>query len=462
MIFARTVLATIALCCFGLAQGNPDLTITWVGQSCFVMRTDGGPTVVTDPPAASVGYTLPAIAADAVTVTHNHTDHNNAAGVGGKFTLIDGRPVTARQQLAAGTLTFTLIPGFHDNQNGAVRGPNTMMMWTQSGLKIAHLGDLGQDQLTAAQLADLQNVDILFIPAGGFFTITPERAAGYVNELKPKVAILMHYRTAIGGPAQLATVPAASAAFSPVVYKPAAVTVNRATLPAATEVWVMQPSSDAVAVNSAGFSPGAPVAPGSIASVFGKITGSQTTAAGSYPLPRKLGETEVLVDGNAVPLYYASPGQINLQVPSAQAAGPALAEVRVGGQTIARAPLTVLPNAPGLYAVANQDGRLNAATAPARRGEVLHIYGTGVGAVTPAVDDGAAAPAKPLSSGAVLPNVFLGPRQLVVQFSGLAPGTAGGWQIDVLLPGDSPTGPNLSLVVVNGLTSNPMAVSVIQ
>jgi uncharacterized protein (TIGR03437 family) len=122
----------------------------------------------------------------------------------------------------------------------------------------------------------------------------------------------------------------------------------------------------------------------------------------------------------------------------------------------------VLPNAPGLYAAANQDGRLNSATAPAHPGEVLHIYGTGVGAVTPAVDDGAAAPVQPLSPGVVPPNVFLGPRQLVVGFSGLAPGTAGGWQIDVVLPRDSPTGPDLPLVVVNGLSSNPIAVTVVQ
>ncbi len=459
---AQTALAMIALCCPAVAQLNPDLSITWVGQSCFVIRTDGGPIVVTDPPVASVGYTLPNITADAVTITHNHTDHNNSAGVGGKFTLIDGRPATTRQELAAAGLSFTLIPGFHDNQNGAVRGPNTMMRWNQAGLKIAHLGDLGQDQLTAAQLADLQNLDILFIPAGGFFTISPERAAGYVNELRPRIAILMHYRTALGGPAQLAALPAAGAPFSPVVYKPAAVTVNQSTLPTSTEVWVMQPSSDTVAVNSASFSAGAPVAPGSIASIFGKITGSQTTAINSYPLPRKLGETEVLVDGTTVPLFYASPSQINLQVPMAQAAGQALAEVRVGGQVIARAPLTVVPNAPGLFAVANQDGRLNTSTAPAHRGEVLHIYGTGVGAVTPVVDDGAPALAQPLSIGLVPPNVFLGTSQLAVGFSGLAPGTAGGWQIDVLLPRDSPVGNNLSLVVVNGLTSNPIPVAVIE
>jgi uncharacterized protein (TIGR03437 family) len=447
LIRASLVLIALSLC--AVAQG-PDLSITWIGQSCFVIRTAGGPTVVADPPVASVGYTLPPLTADAVTITHNHTDHNNAAGVGGRFTLIDGRPVTARQEITAAGLTFTLIPGFHDNQNGAVRGPNTMIRWTQAGLNIAHLGDLGQDQLTDAQLADLRDLDILFIAAGGFFTVTPERAAAYVNELRPRIAILMHYKTALGGPAQLAPLPAAAAPFSPLVYKPSAVTINRSTLPAAAEVWVMQPASV----------PGAPVAPGSIASLFGKITGSQTTAAQSYPLPLKLGETEVLVDGKAVPLYYASPGQINLQVPAAQPAGQALAEVRVGGQVIARAPVTVIPNAPGIFAVTNQDGRLNAPATPARRGQVLHIFGTGVGAVTPAIDDGVPAPAQPLSIGLVPPNVFLGSRQLVVQFSGLAPGTAGGWQIDVLVPGDSPTGDNLPLVVVSGATSNPIPIAV--
>lgn len=125
------------------------------------------------------------------------------------------------------------------------------------------------------------------------------------------------------------------------------------------------------------------MAPGSIAAVFGKIAGSQTTAAGSYPLPR-WAKRRCWWTEKAVPLYYASPGQIDLQA-AAQAAGQALAEVRVRGQTTARAPVTVLPNAPGLYGVTNQDGRLNTSAAPAHRGVVLHIYGTGVGAVAPAV-----------------------------------------------------------------------------
>src|SRR5205814_10064845 len=121
------------------------LSITWVGQACFILKTDGGPVVFVDPPVASLGYAIPAVAADAVTISHNHTDHNNSAGVTGKFTLIDGRPITARQEITAAGITFAMIPGFHDNAGGTVRGQNTIMRWTQAGLKMAHFGDLGQE-----------------------------------------------------------------------------------------------------------------------------------------------------------------------------------------------------------------------------------------------------------------------------------------------------------------------------
>ena len=204
------------------------------------------------------------------------------------------------------------------------------------------------------------------------------------------------------------------------------------------------------------------MAPGSIASLFGKFTGSQTAAAGAYPLPAKLGDTEVLLAGKAVPLYYVSSTQVNLQVPAGQAAGQVLTEVRVGGQVRSRSPLTVIPTAPGIFAVANQDGRVNTANVPAHPGEVLHIYATGQGAVTPAVDDGVAAPAQPLATSPNLPNVFLGGRQLTVLYNGLAPGFAGVWQIDVMIPADAPTGPDLALTVVNGIVSNPISVSVVR
>ena len=449
------VLAFFLWICSAAAQ-QPDLSITWIGQSSFILRTTGGPTVVTDPPVASVGYAIPAVAADAVTITHNHTDHNNAAGVGGTPVLVDGRPVTARTEMPAAGMTFTLIPGFHDNQNGAQRGPNTMIAWTQAGLKIAHLGDLGQDQLTDAQASELRNLDILFVPAGGFFTITPERAAAYVKELNPRVAILMHYRTGIGGPAQLAGVPAASAPFSPVIYKSSTVVVKSGALPVGQEVWVMQPLSDASAVNAAGFTAGAPLAPGSVMTVFGSFRGSETAPASAYPLPRKIGDTEVLVDGKAVPLFYVSPGQINAQVSAAQAVGPAAADIRVNGQSVGRAPLTIVPFAPGLFGAINADGKLNSASAPAKRGDVLQIFGTGQGAVTPAQDDGVAAG----SSVALTPNVFLDGRQLDVTYSGLAPGLAGVWQLNVAIPRDARTGPALLLSIVQGTASTSAIVAV--
>jgi uncharacterized protein (TIGR03437 family) len=271
----------------------------------------------------------------------------------------------------------------------------------------------------------------------------------------------MHYKTALGGPSQVAGLPDAAASFSPLIYKPSAVKVNRISLPLSTEVWVMQPASDAVAVSAATFAAGAPVAPGSIEAAFGTFTGSQTTSPGAYPLPRKLGDTEAFVDGNAVPLFYASPAQVNLQVPAATAPGQSLLEVKVGGQSRGRGPLTVVPSAPGLFAVTNQNGAVNSAAVPAHRGETLQIFGTGQGAVIPSPDDGAAAGSQPLSS-AVAPNVFLSGRQLVVAFSGLTPGLAGVWQINVTLPSDAPTGPALPLVVVNGSTSNTLPVAVVQ
>ncbi len=116
---------------------------------------------------------------------------------------------------------------------------NTIVRWTQAGLKMAHFGDLGQEQLTDAQLADLRDLDVIFVPAGGFFTVrSGAHGTVCVAQLRPRVAILMHYRTAIGGAAQTAGLPAVAAAFAavePVVYKPSTVTITQVTLPAVTE-----------------------------------------------------------------------------------------------------------------------------------------------------------------------------------------------------------------------------------
>jgi uncharacterized protein (TIGR03437 family) len=121
--------------------------------------------------------------------------------------------------------------------------------------------------------------------------------------------------------------------------------------------------------------------------------------------------------------------------------------------------VNVVAMSPGLFAAANQDGHANSADAPAHPGEILAVYGTGFGPTVPPIPDGAASPASPLATGAP-PNVFLEGRQLAVQFAGLAPGLAGVWQINIVLPNDAPTGPQLSLSMVSGVASNVLPVAI--
>ncbi len=440
------------------AQG---VRITFIGQACFVVQNaDGSSTVIADPPAAAIGYPLPATPADAVFITHNHGDHNFSAGVRGNFTLVDGRPATARQEMTAAGLPFVLIPGFHDNQNGAARGPNTIIRWTQGGLRLAHMGDFGQDALTEAQLADLGDLDVLFVPAGGFFTISPSQSADLVRQLKPRVAILMHFRTALGGPAQLAGFPAAADPFPNLRFKPSTVVVSRAALPSTTETWLLEVDAEAVAVNAASFTRGIPVAPGSLVSVFGRFAGADRGAAPSLPLPRQLANAEVRVGDKAAPLLFVSPGQINFQAPGQLESGQQVLEVRTGGERVARGSVTVVPGAPGLFVVVNENGRLNSASNPARRGQVVQIFATGQGAVTPAAEDGTAGPVDPLARSNEQPSVYFGGRLGTTQFSGLAPGFAGLWQINAVIPPDAPVGNNVQVAVIQGLVSNEIGMTI--
>jgi len=241
-----------------------------------------------------------------------------------------------------------------------------------------------------------------------------------------------------------------------VVYKASTVVLSRSPLPATPEVWVMEPLAPAVVVNSGSLAVGTPVAPGSLASIFGSFTGSDTMA-GSVPLAQRLGQTEVFIGGTAAPLLYVSPSQINLQIPSAAGLGQFLVEVKVGGQTVARAPVTVVSRAPGVLGVFNADGRANSASNAARRGDSLQIYATGqgLGPGLAGVADGAAAGAMNLTRA--VPQVTLSGRRVPVTRSGLLAGAVGVWQVSVTIPMDSPTG-SVSLALGLGFVSSTVAV----
>ncbi|HHV72356.1 MAG TPA: MBL fold metallo-hydrolase [Clostridia bacterium] len=165
------------------------MRLRWFGHACFELVFDNGTVIVTDPFDASVGYPLPDVRATAVTSSHDHFDHNYVEGVKGDPQVIKG---VGRYRV--GGVDIKGIASFHDANRGQERGENTIFVFDDGNLKVAHLGDLGHE-LTASQLDLLGPVDVLLIPVGGFYTIGPEEAANVVESIKPKVVIPMHFKT---------------------------------------------------------------------------------------------------------------------------------------------------------------------------------------------------------------------------------------------------------------------------
>lgn len=167
------------------------MTITWLGHSCFKIQ-DKEVTIVTDPYDPSIGFKLPRLSADIVTVSHNHYDHNNTAAVRGVAEKGPFIISTPGEYEIKGVFVYG-IPFWHDKSEGKERGQNIVYRIEVDGISVAHLGDLGHT-LTEEQAAKLDGVDILLIPVGGKYTIGASEAVEIVSELEPRVIIPMHYK----------------------------------------------------------------------------------------------------------------------------------------------------------------------------------------------------------------------------------------------------------------------------
>ena len=165
------------------------MDISYLGHSAFKIKGKTA-TIITDPfDSGMVGLKFPKSDADIVTVSHNHDDHSQTSLVTGVKRVIEGPG-----EYEIGGVSFIGIPSFHDNKKGDERGKNTIFVIEIDGLRLCHLGDLGH-ALNESQLSEIGDIDILFVPVGGQFTIGPKEAVEVANSIEPKVIIPMHYLT---------------------------------------------------------------------------------------------------------------------------------------------------------------------------------------------------------------------------------------------------------------------------
>jgi len=169
------------------------MIITYHGHSCFKLKGKRG-SVVLDPYDDGVGFGMPRLSAEIVTVSHDHFDHNAFGKIKGTPKKENPFIIEESGEYEVGRISVFGTKTFHDDQKGEIRGRNIVYTVLMDDLRVCHLGDLGHD-LTADQLDEIGAIDILLCPVGGNYTIGPEQAAKTIRALEPSIAIPMHYRT---------------------------------------------------------------------------------------------------------------------------------------------------------------------------------------------------------------------------------------------------------------------------
>jgi L-ascorbate metabolism protein UlaG (beta-lactamase superfamily) len=169
------------------------MKIKFFGHAAFIITSASGVKIITDPykPGCFDGgikYEAIDEAADIVTISHDHDDHNE--------TDIPGNPEFVRG-IEERDIKGVLIHGlevFHDTSGGRDRGKNVIYSMKIDGLNVVHCGDLGH-VLDAEEVEKIGKVDVLLLPVGGHFTIDAATSDTVVQALKPRVVIPMHFKT---------------------------------------------------------------------------------------------------------------------------------------------------------------------------------------------------------------------------------------------------------------------------
>lgn len=174
------------------------MRIKWLGHSAFLLSGDSKQVVIDpfgqfpkDRPIKFDYPPLQGLHADLVLISHEHLDHNASDVVAG-----DPEVIRASAGIFESPIGEVLgVASEHDPTAGTRRGANAIFCFTLDGVRCCHMGDFGQSALRPEQREAIGAVDVLFVPVGGGPTIDGQGAAQVVDELKPRIAIPMHYAT---------------------------------------------------------------------------------------------------------------------------------------------------------------------------------------------------------------------------------------------------------------------------
>jgi L-ascorbate metabolism protein UlaG (beta-lactamase superfamily) len=177
--------------------------IRWYGNSFFDITSSKGTHLITDPHAIPA-FGSREVKADIVLISHEHSDHNQLGilNISDPKNVIHGLKLDKKKKLDWDPIDTTIkefhirsVKSYHDNEEGLVRGKNTIFVIEVDGLRIVHLGDLGH-LLSDKQVKEIGKVDVLMIPVGGVYTINGDEAKKVMEQLKPRLYVLpMHYGT---------------------------------------------------------------------------------------------------------------------------------------------------------------------------------------------------------------------------------------------------------------------------
>lgn len=157
------------------------MKLTWLGHACFLLEQDGY-RIIVDPYTGVEGYPPLRTSAHQVVCSHHHFDHN----------AVDCVELLPERE---SPFTIRTVETCHDDQGGALRGSNTIHIFTAGGVSVVHMGDLGH-QLTPEQLASIGKADAVLVPVGGVYTVDAQGARQVCGAVGTRCVVPMHYRHA--------------------------------------------------------------------------------------------------------------------------------------------------------------------------------------------------------------------------------------------------------------------------